>query len=276
MSKNKVMDALGDRMKGHEGRFKYYLPRKAYTIIRLDGRSFSKFTKSCEKPFDRELMTVMQTTMLELCKQIQTCKMGYTQSDEITLVLTDVDSRDTEAWFDGSLNKILSISAAIATAEFNKAWQAMKLAKYIEDIPDACISIHEIYELIQKFIAKLQLGHFDSRAYSLADPWEVFNSVLWRTQDCTKNSIQMVAQALYPKAERSALHCKNTAQLHDLIHDKGQNWNDFPTDCKRGSFAIRGEDGWFVDTEGPILSQDKDYFFSRLPLIAQYVKESTV
>ena len=275
MSKKKVMDALGERMKDHEHRFRYFLPRKAYTIIRCDGKAFHTFTRGCEKPFDRDLMTVMQTTMLELCKQIQTCKMGYTQSDEITLVLTDVDSRDTEAWFDGNLNKILSISAAIATAEFNKAWQAMKLAEYLKDIYDAhaCLSIHETCELIQDFIAKLPLGHFDSRAYSLADPWEVYNSVLWRTQDCTKNSIQMVAQALYPKAERSALHGKNTAQLHDLIHDKGQNWNDFPTDCKRGSFAIRGENGWFVDTEGPILSQDKDYFFSRLPLIAQYVKE---
>lgn len=267
MSKKKVMDALGERMKDHEHRFRYFLPRKAYTIIRCDGKAFHTFTRGCEKPFDRDLMDVMQTTTLELCKQIQTCKMGYTQSDEITLVLADFDSRDTEAWFDGNLNKTVSISAAIATAEFNKAWQAMKLAKYIETIQDATLSIHEVYELIQDFISKLPVGNFDSRAYSLADPWECLNSVLWRTQDCTKNSIQMVAQALYQKSERKDLHCKNTAQLHDMIHAKGENWNNYPSDCKRGAFVVKDSElGWIIDKEAPILHKDSKWFFDKIPM----------
>jgi tRNA(His) 5'-end guanylyltransferase len=216
-------------------------------------------------------MGVMQTTMLELCKQIQTCYLGYTQSDEITLLLADFANRDTEAWFDGNLNKILSISASIATAEFNKAWQAMQIEKYLQDVPADQLRFFGIAESIKGLIARLPVGHFDSRAYSLADPWEAYNSFLWRQQDASKNSIQMVAQALYPKAERGALHGKNTAQLHDLIHIKGQNWNDYPVDCKRGSFCYNTpENGWIVDVEGPILTQDKGYFFSKIPSIKQF------
>lgn len=263
----KEIDALGARMKDHEHRTRYFIPKRTYTVIRLDGKAFHTFTRGCVKPFDRMLMTAMQEATLELCKDIQNVKMGYTQSDEITLILTDFDTRDTCQWFDGNLQKISSVSASIVTAAFNKAWQRLSLAAYMEDFKDAVVDHAGLFYAIEQFIAELPTAKFDSRVYTVSEYWEAYNSVLWRQQDASKNSIQMVAQRLYSHAE---LQGKNTGVLQEMIFQKGQNWNDFPTDCKRGAFVVRSpEGGWMIDQNAPILSQDKDYFFSRVPLMDQ-------
>lgn len=91
MSKNKY-DALGTRMKGYESVSRNFLTRRVPAIIRIDGKAFHTFTRGMEKPFDKRLMEAMQGTMQFLCKNIQGCVFGYTQSDEITLVLTDYAS----------------------------------------------------------------------------------------------------------------------------------------------------------------------------------------
>ena len=109
-------DSLGDRMKlYYENRSKTYLTRRTPVIIRLDGCHFHTFTRGFAKPFDKRLVEAMQETMLELCKTIQGCVLGYTQSDEITLVLVDYKALDTDAWFDYSVQKLCSVSAAMAT-----------------------------------------------------------------------------------------------------------------------------------------------------------------
>lgn len=256
----KKKDELGDRMKMIEHRTRYFLPRRTYTIIRLDGAHFHTFTKGCEKPFDRNIMDVMQNTALELCKQIMGVKLGYTQSDEITLLLTDFDTLHTEAWFGGNLQKICSISAAIATAEFNKAW----LIKRLSDVLLAQSSFN--HEVALDLIAETKVAHFDSRVYTTSDPWEIFNSFYWRQLDASKNSIQMVAQSMFSQKE---LHGKGFSALNELIHTKGKNWNDYPTDCKRGAFIVKSDDGWVIDKNAPVLSRSKKYFFSKIPLIPQ-------
>jgi tRNA(His) 5'-end guanylyltransferase len=254
----KKKDELGDRMKMIEHRTRYFLPRRTYTIIRLDGKAFHTFTKGCEKPFDFNLMEAMQNTTLELCKQIMGVKLGYTQSDEITLVLTDFDTLQTDAWFGGNLQKICSISASISTAEFNKAWLLYRLSQ----IWNATTGYSEVVDLIDS----TKLAHFDSRVYTTSDPWEVYNSLYWRQLDASKNSIQMVAQSMFSAKD---LHGKGFAALNELIHTKGKNWNDYPTDCKRGAFIIKSDNGWIVDNEAPVLSKSKKYFFSKIPLIPQ-------
>lgn len=254
-------DSLGDRMKMHEDRTRYYLPRRTYTIIRLDGRSFHTFTRGCKKPFDRDLMDCMQATTQKLCEEIQNVKIGYTQSDEITLILTDFDERGTAQWFDGNLQKMVSVSAAIATAEFNKQW----LLKCIHDSFEFDLDYRR--DEINDFISKMKLAHFDSRAYTVSECWEAYNAVLWRQNDASKNSVQMVARALYSHGK---LQSKKIPQLHDMIVEAGQNWNDYPTDCKRGAFVVRDESGWKIDKEGPILSQDKGYFFKFVPQMDGY------
>lgn len=254
-------------MKMHEDRTRYFLPRRTYTIIRLDGRSFHTFTRGCKKPFDRDLMDCMQATALKLCEDIQNVKIGYTQSDEITLILTDFDSRNTDQWFDGNLQKMASISAAIATAEFNKMW-------LLKNIDNCFKGEYGFFKAdFVDFVSETKSAHFDSRVYTVSDPWEAFNALHWRGLDASKNSIQMVAQCLYSHKE---LQNKNTSQLQDMIHEKGQNWNEFPTDSKRGAYVIRCENGWVVDKEGPILSQNREYFFSRVPQMEGYLMPSEV
>ena len=117
---------LGDRMKNnYENITRYYLTRRMPVIIRLDGRSFHTFTRGFKKPFDDILVKTMQDTMKYLCENIQGCVLGYTQSDEISLVLTDYAEITTEAWFGNNLQKMCSVSASMATVAFNKYLRTM-------------------------------------------------------------------------------------------------------------------------------------------------------
>jgi tRNA(His) 5'-end guanylyltransferase len=246
-----MADTFGDRMKSYEVTTRHFLPKRCYTIIRLDGRAFHTWTRKnkCIRPFDIELRDTMQHTAKMLCAQVGNCRIGYEQSDEITLLLTDFDTFDTQAWFGGNIQKIVSVSASIATAAFNSNWFS-----YPE---------HKAFN---------SLATFDSRVYTIADPFEAYNAFLWRQQDATRNSLQMIAQSLYSHKE---LHGKKQSDLQEMIWQKGHNFNDFPTMFRRGSFIIPAERGWTVDTESPILSQDKNYFFSRVPALPQYVPPTT-
>ena len=80
---------IGEKMKKYEMQSRTRLLRKVSVINRLDGKAFHTWTRGLDRPFDRNLMNIMQKTMLALCEQIQGCVLGYTQSDEITLVLID-------------------------------------------------------------------------------------------------------------------------------------------------------------------------------------------
>ena len=117
----KKNDSLGNRMKGYEGVSRNFLTRRVPAIIRLDGKAFHTFTKGMEKPFDLVLTQAMQETMKYLCENIQGCVLGYTQSDEITLVLTDYATIQTDAWFGYNIQKMCSVSASMATMAFNRS-----------------------------------------------------------------------------------------------------------------------------------------------------------
>lgn len=234
---------ISTRMKDfYESRTRTFLPRRTYTIIRLDGKAFHTFTRGMAKPFDEGLIGAMGETSLFLCNQIQGVKFAYSQSDEISLLLTDFDNLQTNAWFDGNIQKIVSVSASFATAKFNEA-----ISKY-KDCP---------------------LAFFDSRVFTISHKEEVVNYFLWRQQDATRNSIQMVARSLYSQNE---CFNKNASQLQEMIFQKGQNWNDIPTHQKRGvcykkySVDLSTDDGdvvrrniWKSDLECPIFSQNRNY-----------------
>lgn len=174
-------DELGDRIKNnYESRTIYYLPRRTYTIIRVDGKAFHSYTCGCEKPFDYNLMACMDATALGLCKQIEGTVFAYSQSDEISLLVTDFAKINTEAWFDGNIQKICSVSASIATAEFNKVQIENKWKKQ-------SIGLEEI----------LKFAHFDSRVFSIPDPVEVANYFVWRSNDAIRNSISSAARAIF-------------------------------------------------------------------------------
>lgn len=265
---------LGDRMKNnYENISRYYLTRRMPVIIRIDGRSFHTFTKGFKKPFDDILVKTMQETMKYLCENIQGCVLGYTQSDEISLVLVDYTELTTDAWFGNNLQKMCSISASIATLAFNKAFtrniskQSKRL--YTEHLEEKDASYIETLE-----IAMNKGAMFDSRVFTIPKE-EVCNYMLWRQQDATRNSILSVGQANFSHKDLHGKSCNNIQDM--LMTKKGINWNDYATTLKRGSCCIKVNDGltayddagnicgytqrsqWIVDNEIPIFSQDRNY-----------------
>lgn len=260
MSNVKGKDSLGDRMKGfYENRFKHTLIRRMPVIIRLDGKAFHTFTKGFIKPFDDILIETMQETMLSLCKNIQGCVLGYTQSDEITLVLVDYKKLDSAAWFDYEIQKLCSISASMATFYFNdifkkKADEVISMVLFDKDgfVDDKIIKASEAY---QRGIEKG--AFFDARCFNVPRE-EVTNCLLWRQQDAVRNSVQMVAQHYLPQAW---LFKKSVEKLKDLLaKEKNIIWEFLPTYKKRGSCAIKTDEGWIIDNNIPIFKgSDRDY-----------------
>lgn len=215
-----MKDALGDRMKEfYEDRTRIKLPRRTYTIIRIDGKAFHTYTKGLERPFDEGLIDDMNATTAYLCKNIQGAKFGYVQSDEISLVLTDFDELGTHAWFDNNLQKMVSVAASMATSEFNK----LRLMRYMKE--------SKIF-LEEEHIEEFKMAQFDARAFQIPFIDEVENYFIWRQQDAVRNSISSVAQSLYSPRELNGV---KTDQMQEMIFQKGINWNDYDFRKKRGA-----------------------------------------
>ena len=71
-------DTLGDRMKAdYERRTRILLPRRTYTLIRVDGKSFHTYTRGCERPFDSGLMEDMDATALALCENMEGAQLAF-------------------------------------------------------------------------------------------------------------------------------------------------------------------------------------------------------
>ena len=256
MGKTNKTPGLGDRMKDYENVNRFYLTRRMPLIIRIDGRAFHTFCRGLKKPYDRIFAESMQATTLNLCKNIEGCKLAYTQSDEISLLLTDYDELETQAWFDKNLQKIVSISASLATLYFNTSFKDLSeewwrsnnhLARYISDEDS------KYFETLcnRKFTAT-----FDSRAFCLPKE-EVANYYIWRQKDATRNSINSLAQANF---SHKSLQGLNVNQVQDkLVNEKGINWNDQLTEFKRGICCIKTEEGWKIDKEIPVFTEDRNY-----------------
>lgn len=266
-------DSLGDRMKTYESIPKTFLTRRVPVIIRLDGKAFHTFTRGMKKPFDNILIQTMQDTMKYLCENIQGCVLGYTQSDEITLVLTDYETITTDAWFGYNVQKMTSISASMATLAFNKFFEE-NCNIFWDSYYEAWNHTEEETKYNEMLYSKLNKALFDSRVFSIPKE-EVCNCLIWRQQDATRNSIQSVGQANFSQKQ---LHGKSCDMIQDMLFtEKGINWNDFPTDCKRGSCCYKRQvekvvtipktneerlvnrSEWFIDKDIPIFTQDRSY-----------------
>ena len=251
-----VAEKLGDRMKDfYENRSKTYLIRRTPVIIRIDGCHFHTFTKDLKKPYDDIFIKVMQLTCKDLCEHIQGCKIGYVESDEISLLITDYDTLQTDCWFSYSVQKICSVSASMAALYFNKNWTKMCNEYQFKSEADK--------DYYQKIRRKEELGgYFDARAFNLPES-EVVNYFIWRQNDATRNSIQGLAQAHFSQKQLQNL---NNSQLQDkLMLEKGINWNDCKTVEKRGTCVKKNAGGWYIDNEIPIFTQDRNYIEEVLP-----------
>jgi tRNA(His) 5'-end guanylyltransferase len=255
-----MKEELGNRMKEfYEDRFRTKLPRRAYTIIRIDGKAFHTYTKGLKRPFDEELIEDMNKTTAFLCKNIMGAKMGYVQSDEISILLTDFDTLDTQAWFDYNIQKMVSIASSLATSEFNR----LRIDRYIKEKYNSGIS-NITYRFMEN-LSNIKQAQFDARVFQIPSRIEVENYFIWRQQDATRNSISSVAQSLYSHKE---LNGKKTNDMQEIIFQKGINWNDYDFRKKRGAVigkvevqveggAIRNR--WeVIDT--PIFTQDREFF----------------
>lgn len=251
---------LAKRMKTYEAVSKTTLVRRMPVIVRIDGKSFHSFTRGFDKPFDGVLMDAMKGTMKYLCQNIQGCVLGYTQSDEITLVLIDYKKLNSSAWFDNEVQKICSISASMATMAFDKAFEAA-----VQNFGYDCCSgslgdevdagREDDYDrYLNVYCKALQRGAmFDARCFNVPKE-DVCNNIYWRQLDATRNSIQMVGQANFSHKQ---LQNKSCAQIQEMLFtEKGINWNDFSTDKKRGSCCVKTDEGWVIDNDIPIFKGD--------------------
>lgn len=266
-----VNDNLGKRMKEfYEQVPKTRLVRRMPVAIRIDGKAFHTFTQGFQKPFDKVLIQSMQETTKYLCENVQGCVLGYTQSDEITLILVDYQKLTSSAWFDYEVQKLCSISASMATMAFNKFFEA-NVKNYIRNImPNILTPLAETY-----MKAAEKGAMFDARCFNIPKE-EVTNLIYWRQLDATRNSIQMVGQANFSHKE---LQNKTCNMIQDMLHEqKGINWNDYPTVCKRGSACIYTEyanmngshnSGWIIDKEMPILKGENRAYVDDLVYIGE-------
>ena len=265
-------DALGTRMKKYEYVSRTHLVNRCPVIVRLDGKAFHTFTRGFKKPFDEILVRSMQETMKYLCENIQGCVLGYTQSDEITLVLVDYKKIDSCAWFDYNIQKCASVSASMATLAFNRFFEK-NVTAHLNDYYDSMeidVEDKRYCERLQKAIKKGAM--FDSRVFNIPKE-EVTNCILWRQNDATRNSIEMVGHANF---SQNQLHKKSCNEIQDmLMFQKGINWNNFSTHLKRGSCCIRtvdettGRGKWVIDTEIPIFKGDGRKYIDDLVFIGE-------
>ena len=240
-----LRDELGIRMKNfYESVPKTKLLRRTPVAIRIDGKAFHSFTRGMKKPFDFVLIESMQKTMQYLCENIQGCVLGYTQSDEITLLLIDYKRLNSDAWFDYEVQKMCSIAASIATMAFNRYFAEAAAAVSMED---------EAYTAtLQKAVQKGAM--FDARCFNIPKE-EAANLIYWRQLDAARNSVQMVGQANFSHKQLQGKSCEQIQDM--LVQEKKLNWNDLEICLKRGSCCVRkenaeaGKSNWMIDREIP-------------------------
>lgn len=204
----------------------YRLMPKSYVIVSLDGRSFSNFVKKqFDLPFDDKFIHFMNETTKYVCNNVSNCKFAYTQSDEMSLVLSDIGDNDTDTFFSNRLCKLQSIIASLATGKFN---QLMMI--------DLLLTIDDEYEKMDA-IANQRLVQFDCRAWNVPDDNELYCYFLWRQNDCIRNSKLQVAQIYLDK---KVVYNKTTDDLVQILkEEKDIDWHMYPSDKKYGRMLYK-------------------------------------
>lgn len=232
-----VNDELGKRMKEYYEQIpKTKLMRRTPVAIRLDGKAFHTFTRGFQKPFDEVLVKSMQETTKYLCENIQGCVLGYTQSDEITLILVDYKNLNTAAWFDYEVQKMCSIAASMATLVFNRYF-SLELDRFQDE--NFIAGEWKVEESVPRAYGRAYNtgAMFDARVFNIPKE-EVTNLIYWRQLDAIRNSIQMVGQANFSHKELQYKSCKDIKE--QLAVAKDICWDtDIPIHLQRGSCCVK-------------------------------------
>ena len=261
------------RMKeNYEHPYRIKLTKRIPVIVRVDGKAFHTFTKGFRKPFDVDFIYAMQQTMKYLCENVEGCMMGYCQSDEISLLLVDYKSLNSQSYFDYNIQKIASICASMATLEFNRTFAHI--------VVENQANVMGFDNLEDKAHAKaiLKGACFDARCFNIPKE-EVTNYFYSREIDAIRNSIEMVGRAHFSQKQ---LHQLNGLRIKEKLKEEaGVVWDELPLEQQRGSCCIkekytvehrnpreRGNEDvetserthWVIDHEIPIFSGDnRDY-----------------
>ena len=245
-------------MKEYERDYSYTLTKKTPVLIRVDGKAFHTYTRGLERPFDQGLIEAMWETARVLCSEIQGAQLAFVQSDEISILIHNYKTRESESWFGNKLQKMVSVAAGIASGVMT-----------IESDAIFATREHGIVIPLHKRAC------FDARAW-IMPTFEVCNYFIWRQQDWTRNSVQMLARSLYSHKE---LHGKNNSELQEMCFQKDTNWNDLPVYLRRGACIVKRtfetphpnspiRSRWEVDKDIPIFTQDRDYIDRHLEVEA--------
>lgn len=219
----RVIDEIGERMKGYEKESQKLINHNLPMMARIDGHKFSKWTRGFEKPFESRVHLAMCETTKDLVNNFHAIT-GYTQSDEITLVfpLNSVGEDGnliSNYIFGGKVVKICSILASYATVRFN-----FHMLMIFENETDL--------GLLQKI--KKMTAHFDARVFNLPNTNEILNNILWRSSfDCVRNSVSNLAHCHFPQKEILKI---GTQSLKKKLLEKGIDWEKMPDSFKYGSF----------------------------------------
>lgn len=257
MFENKTY-GLEQNMRRYEDTAKSRLLEHVPVVIRVDGRAFKNYTKGFVTPFDTVFRTAMRNTMIALCANVPNCVLGYTFSDEISLILVQ-KTYHTAPWFDNEVEKLVSNVASMTTLFFNR-----EFAKAVSDAPAAGLKRYE---------DKLWRATFDARAFNLPES-QVELYLYWRQMDCIRNAISQAARAL-PGMNHSVMKGQDLAALKMMLAGGGTPWESFSNYDRFGTFATKqketfervengsvvkfARDKWAFREESPELSKDRDF-----------------
>lgn len=195
---------LGDRMKAYEEAFKQTLTPRMPAVIRLDGKAFHTLTRGCERPFDAKLRDALVEATKALMDEVPG-RMAYHQSDEVSILLVDYNRFESQQWFVGQVQKMVSVAASIMGVEFSSRWT--------------------------------KPGYFDARVCTIPER-DIENYFVWRQKDAMRNAVSMAAQAHFSANE---LHEKSTIMKLEMLTSRGIAFSDYPGWFRLGSVITRAD-----------------------------------
>lgn len=184
------------------------LPQKSYHVIRVDGNNFRSYTKGLIAPYDEAFAEDMNAVTRELCKEVTGAIAAYTQSDEISIIFSDLQKENSQAYLGGKVNKIVSLTAALTTAAFNERRPGKRAL-------------------------------FDSRVFSFESVEEVSDYLLWRQNDAKRNSVSMAGHHVFG---HSLMTNKKVPEVKEMLNEKNISWDDYPDGFRLGRLSLKASE----------------------------------
>lgn len=264
-----IVTSLSDRMKEYEQNTQYSLIKKLPVIIRIDGRAFSKFTKGLDKPFDKDLSDIFKYVCFKLKEQIDNVKFIYSQSDEISILLTDWDTTKEkdggriDTWYNYRLQKMISVASSVTTCIFNQKvdevasmyWRLYSQRDIDSEEQDLYLNKYKVWK------AKRYGAIFDARVFNLPLD-EVTNYFIYRQNDAIRNAKMSFARKYFSNSQLQGVSCIDA--LEKVKKEYNVDFYDMPLIQQRGFTIDRKEteDGDFkpnVDENIPVFKDNRDY-----------------